>query len=361
MDERGDIRDSLIAHGVPEDVARQIAYEIVAEGIWFSSWEAAGSRTRSGGPGLLPPGEAWPRGASGRPLTFLAGLDLSELPRVDDDLPDAGWLLFYVGVEDDTTHMLWVPRGTDPATADPPADLDLVLTEERLRGDPGLTVPMDADDYVPRRLGLSHPAEAWFLYLADELEEFRPWGPSGSLQTLGYARSHSERAAPADSVLLLHVERAQELGRWSERGGTIQFRIPRPALVARDWSAVTGQIERPDPVRARMSVTFAQLKRLVGDGFEAAAAGPPEVLTGTRQLPCIVGVLDGMLVVEEWNRYHGGGPLGDGTVVCAPVAETNPIVWTAEVGDDFRLTEPTPGYDDAIESRLAELRRTLKT
>ena len=45
-----------------------------------ASSPATDANTRLGGPGLLPAGAAWPRTSAGRPLAFLAGLDLAELP-----------------------------------------------------------------------------------------------------------------------------------------------------------------------------------------------------------------------------------------------------------------------------------------
>ncbi|WP_022928019.1 DUF1963 domain-containing protein [Patulibacter americanus] len=60
-----------------------------------------GARSRIAGPPLLPAGAAWPTTGDGEPLTFLAAIDLSELPEAPEPLPlpATGWLLVYVLLE----------------------------------------------------------------------------------------------------------------------------------------------------------------------------------------------------------------------------------------------------------------------
>lgn len=55
--------------------------------------------SRVGGPVWLPEGEPWPLGADGRPLSFLAQLDFSELPQIPD-FPTSGVLQFFIGRDD---------------------------------------------------------------------------------------------------------------------------------------------------------------------------------------------------------------------------------------------------------------------
>jgi len=83
--------------------------------------------SRIGGEPDVPPGFEWPRwtppveqerglfgwlkkkpSATSRPLGFIAQLDLSAIPRVDDSLPNSGWLYFFY----DTDQQTW---GFDPA------------------------------------------------------------------------------------------------------------------------------------------------------------------------------------------------------------------------------------------------------
>lgn len=52
------------------------------------------TRTRIGGPPLLPPDVPWPRSESGNPYVFLAAIDFSEMPRLEP-LPEEGTLAVY--------------------------------------------------------------------------------------------------------------------------------------------------------------------------------------------------------------------------------------------------------------------------
>lgn len=52
--------------------------------------------TRVGGAVWLAAGESWPKDAKGRPMTFLAQVDFSEIPRLPD-YPEAGVLQFFIG------------------------------------------------------------------------------------------------------------------------------------------------------------------------------------------------------------------------------------------------------------------------
>lgn len=55
--------------------------------------------SRVGGPAWLPEGEAWPTGAGGARLAFLAQIDLAELPALAD-FPTHGVLQFFIGTSD---------------------------------------------------------------------------------------------------------------------------------------------------------------------------------------------------------------------------------------------------------------------
>ena len=110
------IRRVLAAHGIPADIALAQA----SEGIVLVEDDAGTSRI--GGPALLPPDEEWPNTADGRPLSFLAALDLAALGSYAP-LPTSGTLLVYCDVdfEDmdfvDGTRVFHVPGAPVPATA----------------------------------------------------------------------------------------------------------------------------------------------------------------------------------------------------------------------------------------------------
>ncbi|HEV2811856.1 MAG TPA: DUF1963 domain-containing protein [Solirubrobacteraceae bacterium] len=98
---------------------------------------APAPRSRLGGPALLPAGAEWPRDRRGRPLTFLAGLDLGELGDFDerDLLPRSGWLLTFADIANENIEGLIDESGNaegdlarvfvvdDPVPATEPDDL----------------------------------------------------------------------------------------------------------------------------------------------------------------------------------------------------------------------------------------------
>ncbi len=111
------IRRVLAAHGVPADVALAGANE----GILLV--EDGGGPSRIGGPALLPPGQEWPHKLDGRPLSFLAALDLAALGAFAP-LPTSGTLLVYIDFDEfgdldfvDGTRVFHAPDAPVPATA----------------------------------------------------------------------------------------------------------------------------------------------------------------------------------------------------------------------------------------------------
>ena len=105
----------LAAHGVPAELVLAGA----SEGIVLL--EDGDGPSRISGPALLPPGEEWPHTADGRPLSFLAALDLATLGAFAP-LPTTGTLLVYIDIdfEDlnflDGTRVFHVSDAPVPAT-----------------------------------------------------------------------------------------------------------------------------------------------------------------------------------------------------------------------------------------------------
>ena len=81
-------------------------------------------------------GKPWPRGEDGRPLHFMAQVDLREIAAAGGsaELPADGALAFFIGA--DAPHaakVIHIPPGTDPSVTPPPDDLP---DFEELGGDP---------------------------------------------------------------------------------------------------------------------------------------------------------------------------------------------------------------------------------
>ncbi|WP_146175308.1 DUF1963 domain-containing protein [Paraconexibacter algicola] len=164
--DRATLERFLTEGGLPEHAGR-LAHEIAE---WGLRAEPATGRvtSRLGGPALLPPGTDWPRTSGGRALTFLAAVDLAELPAVEggSPLPDAGVLLFFAVLDPDfadevfedeadntpgsTVRVLFVPPGDRPQEREHPPELGAAGDGRRLRDRhvgfvPRLTLPTGYD------------------------------------------------------------------------------------------------------------------------------------------------------------------------------------------------------------------------
>ena len=209
-------------------------------------------QTRLGGIGLLPPGEDWPHAAGDRPLTFLAGVDLSELSS-GAPLPEAGWLLFFADLDNDEAlgltepvanepgspaRVFHVAAGAEPVETAPPARLRDVLVERRVAAVPQLTLP---DDYeFAERLGLDPAEKSICEDVAYQLRYDRGGSHEvGDHWILGAVTGVQGHPVEPDTVLLLHLDFDRQLGFEFLDGGAIQFRIPERALAKGDWAAVT--------------------------------------------------------------------------------------------------------------------------
>lgn len=84
--------------------------------------------SRFGGTPDLPLGMDWPLNDEGKALTFLAQINLADIPKFDDNpLPASGWLMIFIGAVEtaiDIENQLFLAKGEEqiaPATA--PADV----------------------------------------------------------------------------------------------------------------------------------------------------------------------------------------------------------------------------------------------
>ena len=180
--DRAVLAEILREHGLPAHADR-LAFDCARVGLQvLTAGDDAGVLSRLGGPPLLPAGCAWPHHGPGRPLSFLAGLNLAEIRAAggDDRLPDDGWLLFFADLDtgdceglvdysdnddDAPARVLHVPAGQAPVETQSPAALllerpELVLNARRVRFDSCLTLSSDYE--LPERLGLDgYEAESW--------------------------------------------------------------------------------------------------------------------------------------------------------------------------------------------------------
>jgi hypothetical protein len=235
-----DALEALVRAGGLTEHARRLAHEVASEGLRILP--GRGARSRLGGPPLLPPGAEWPTSREGRALTFLAGIDLTELPpaQITALLPAAGWLLFFADLgTGDGDGLIDEADNADGSLArllpaDDPVDVahPATLRERRVAFERRLTLP---DGFgAPDELGLDvYEAEAYEEVL-DQLG-----GRGDDDHWIGGHATGVQGAPPdPDTVLLLHLAWDEQLGFEFLDGGAIQFRIPAAALAARDWSQV---------------------------------------------------------------------------------------------------------------------------
>jgi hypothetical protein len=239
--------------------AERLAHEVADVGYLLRGSDV-NRCSRLGGPALLPPGAAWPTGPHGRPLSFLAAVDLSELP-ARDAWPTAGWWLFFAELGEDEdgwgfyepednhegarARLLHVPPGIEPVTCEPPAmlaDDGLLLRHRRIAFEPVLTLPDESD--AVESLGLD-PFEARAYEAAQDALWVALGEPSwkgGQHWVAGHVSGAQGEQPEAGTELLLHLANDDSLGFSFLDAGTIQFRIPADALARGDYAAV-----RADP------------------------------------------------------------------------------------------------------------------
>ena len=221
---------------------------------------AARDGSRLGGSVWLPEGEAWPVGTDGRPLSFLAQLDFSELPRVPD-FPTRGVLQFFIGQDDlfganfekpeaGDFRVIWRPLLTGPGALhqQPPGVIDcspmsdeLRRTGRRLAGSASRHWPtisswtLDRDQ--PALMKSATSDRIWdFVEQRDTLREKHHVGGYPDFTQDDFRRD--ARYADRDRVLLQLWSYPHDLLMWGDVGQA-NFMIARADLLALDFSRVT--------------------------------------------------------------------------------------------------------------------------
>jgi Domain of unknown function (DUF1963) len=223
-------------------------------------------RTHIGGPGLLPAGEGWPHQRNGTPLTFIAALDLAELPAMEP-LPVDGTLLFYWDFMFHepspmdfvaATQVYWVPAGRELQEVSQPDGGGFGELETlRLAG---IAMPIAGEPQkVDRKIGDAPDREALF----EAMDELAPvvyghqvLGSSRDIQgpvldEIPYWFNHTlpETRALYDEdertghgwILLAQIEEDRDVpGLIIGDGGSLYFVMPGADLRARRFDRVMG-------------------------------------------------------------------------------------------------------------------------
>ena len=208
-------------------------------------------RSRFGGVPFLPPGTEWPRRGFGRPLHFLAQLDLREVPRtpLTDVLPAEGTLAFFF----DATSM---PRGIEETDADGFAVRFVPASEalERLAPPPDTT-----DDFVRPVAGIRFDLDATFdpyEFVLDRADQdalavridddhtprHRLLGEPEAIQ--GDPREEvTAYAPPGEWRMLLQIDAGEPLGFEFGDSGRVYFLVSRADLERGRWDRVWLQLQ----------------------------------------------------------------------------------------------------------------------
>jgi hypothetical protein len=257
--DRGALEALLQECGLAEHAAN-LAHEVALPSLRIEPVAARSPapRSRLGGPPLLPAGASWPHTGEGAPLTFLAALDVGELPDapITSRLPVDHTLLFFadLGTGDGDGLIDEAPNEPgsvarclatrEPVPATPPEALEhperTVLLDRQICFRALLTLP--GWDGAAHELGLDvYEARAYEEAVARLTEAIDPQDGGGWLSGhwIGGHATGIQGAPPDDgTLLLLHLEDDASLGFAFLDGGVIQFRIPDDALDARDWARV---------------------------------------------------------------------------------------------------------------------------
>ncbi|MDZ5453270.1 YwqG family protein [Labrys sp. ZIDIC5] len=113
--------------GLGAHADRILPHELPAIAILLGTGTGDTGQSRIGGLPDLPPTLAWPHTAKGEAMEFALQLDLAELPPAASELPPAGMLYVFVGLDEPATnieHRILLYTGTAPLhPAALPADI----------------------------------------------------------------------------------------------------------------------------------------------------------------------------------------------------------------------------------------------
>jgi uncharacterized protein DUF1963 len=248
LHDRDALRELLERLGLDAHADR-LAHDVAEVGLLLRHTRGRTAGSRLGGPALLPPGAEWPATEDGRPLSFLAGIDLAELPP-GGGRPAAGWWLFFadLGFDDDDDpfgepednrpgargRLLPVPAGETPEPATPRGE---ELNHLPVAFAPMLTLP------EPESAGLDVYARQAYEAALQAL-----WKASGEPEWLGAQHWIGGHVPDAQgltpepgTVLLLHLADDAALGFGFLDAGTLQFLIPAGALARGDYGPVRAE------------------------------------------------------------------------------------------------------------------------
>jgi uncharacterized protein YwqG len=228
-----DALEALLADGGLPAHATALAHQIAEPGLLLLPAGDTPARSRLGGPPLLPAGQSWPD-----PLTFVAGIDLTELP--PSALPVQGWLLFFLdfgtGDGDGLTGEAPNQPGS-PArlfwTENAVAATGPSLNPRPVTAHPYLTLP---DDWTAGQLlSLDVYDRETYAELAERLAAALPRRQSRHWLG-GYVTGVQGEPLDRETTLLLSLEEDGDLGFSFLDAGTVQFRIPPDALAQHDFA-----------------------------------------------------------------------------------------------------------------------------
>ncbi|HEY1176462.1 MAG TPA: YwqG family protein [Phytomonospora sp.] len=120
------VADGLAAHLLDRVRRQRLAASTPGIRLRHARPGDAAAGWAGGGP-VLPPGTDLPSFADGHPLAHLLTLDLTALPRIGLDLPDAGWLVFFDDDDLDHGEVHWFEEGA-PVEAPEDARPRIALT-----------------------------------------------------------------------------------------------------------------------------------------------------------------------------------------------------------------------------------------
>ncbi|MGW2518785.1 DUF1963 domain-containing protein [Streptomyces sp. NPDC001617] len=289
MDHHQQFHRAAIERGIPEDEVSRFA-EFLRFAIWARERPNGVPVGRSGGLPRLPVGMEWPSSEYG-PLPFIASFDCAALPGVDGlALPADGSLLlflhhewaydaFSIADEQKFARIVYVPAGTDTATAEEPdhdedmfcdVSLDFVGREYDLFATVTAELPswFEDDDEASQSDGQEHLARdlAHREELRALVRELWPEGNGADVCLGGYSMGIGELATAhmyttpetrmAEDILEARVKAGELVvppGEWSPR-------LEEEALrVMREWVPLAQFVPGDEVYHARFLIRHDDL------------------------------------------------------------------------------------------------------